>query len=96
MKRRTPKGLIPIDIKSAQNAIKRHNTNAVKASQEEIKKVLSEAPQVAPAKPDVDTDVETKPTTPTRRRTMSPEEPVEEPAKAIAKKIAQRFKQGKK
>jgi hypothetical protein len=65
--------------------------------QEEIQKVLAEAPQVAPEK--TETDVETKPTTPTRRRTVTPPNPKTLPnpkAKEIAEKIAQRFKQGKK
>ncbi len=62
---------------------------------EEIEKVLSEAPQVAPEK--TETDVETKPTTP--RRTITPPNPKTLPnpkAKKVAEKIAQRFKQGKK
>lgn len=71
-------------------------TELKKIIKEEIERVLAEAPQTAPAKPETDTDVETKPSTPTRRRTISPENPEEEPAKAIAKKIADRFKKGKK
>ena len=38
MKRKAPKGLIPMDIKSARDAINRYNTNVAKASEEEIKK----------------------------------------------------------
>jgi hypothetical protein len=38
MKRKSPEGSIPKDIKSAHEAIKRYYTNAAKASQEEIKK----------------------------------------------------------
>jgi hypothetical protein len=76
-------------------------TELKKIIQEEITKILSEAPQPAPTKPapgieiaepDTETAPKTKP-----RRTISPEEPVEEPARAkkIAEKIAARFKKGK-
>jgi hypothetical protein len=37
-KQKTPKGLIPMDIKSAREAIKRYNTSAAKARQEEKNK----------------------------------------------------------
>lgn len=61
---------------------------------EELAKVLAEAPQPQIAEPDVEIDTDVKPT---RRRTITPEEPIEEPAKAekIAQKIAARFKKPK-
>jgi hypothetical protein len=76
-------------------------TELKKIIQEEITKILSEAPQTAPSKPAPDVEIaepgtETAPKT-KPRRTISPEEPVEEPARAkkIAEKIAARFKKGK-
>ena len=74
-------------------------TELKKMIQEEITKILSEAPQTAPSKPAPDVEIaepgtETAPKT-KPRRTISPEEPVEEPARATAKKIADRFKKGK-
>jgi hypothetical protein len=76
-------------------------TELKKMIQEEITKILSEAPQPAPSKPAPDVEIaepgtETAPRT-KPRRTISPEEPIEEPARAkkIAGKIANRFKKGK-
>jgi hypothetical protein len=67
--------------------------------QEEITKILSEAPQTAPTKPapgieTAEPGTETAPKT-KPRRTVTPENPETTPAKAITKKIAARFKKGK-